>query len=143
MASIVMGDDIDYIKAVGVLSEEGVDKIGQYTIVYKNGTMADLNGGMCSFGDGHAVIYGSNGRIVVEGVNCPESIKVYDGGHNLIEQWDKEEQISGYEYEVMACVEDVKAGKIESVQMPHNKTLKMMQIMDEIRAQMGVKFPFE
>lgn len=69
MASIVMGDDIDYINATGVLTAEGVDKIGQYTIVYKNGTMADLNSGMCSLGDSKAVIYGTNGFIIIEGVN--------------------------------------------------------------------------
>ncbi len=143
MASIVMGDDIDYINATGILTEEGVDKIGQYTLVYKNGTLADLNAGMCSFGDGCAVIYGTKGRIVVEGVNCPECVKVYDGDSNLIEKWSKEEQISGYEYEVKACVADIKAGKTESERMTHGKTLKMMHVMDEIRKQMGVKFPFE
>lgn len=143
MASVVMGDDIDYISATGVLTDEGVDKIGQYTLVYKNGTMADLNSGMCSLGDGKAVIYGTNGFIVVEGVNCPEGIKVYDNGYNLVAEWKKEEQISGYEYEVAACIRDIKEGKFESEEMSHKKTLKIMQIMDEIRKQMGVIYPFE
>lgn len=143
MASIVMGDDIDYIKASGILTEEGVDKIGQYTLVYKNGTLADLNSGMCAFGDSCAVIYGTEGRIVVAGVNCPECIEVYDGGNHLIERWDKEVQISGYEYEVKACVEDIKAGRTESKRMPHSTTLKMMQVMDEIRRQMKVIYPCE
>lgn len=143
MASIVMGDDIDYINATGVLTNEGVDKIGQYTIVYKNGTMADLNSGMCSLGDSKAVIYGSNGFIIVEGVNCPQGIKVFDNGYNLIEEWNKEEQITGYEYEVQACVRDIKNGKIESEEMSHKMTLNMMKIMDEIRKQMNVVYPFE
>lgn len=143
IASIVMGDDIDYINATAVLTEEGVDKIGQYTLVYKNGTLADLNSGMCSFSDGKAVIYGTKGTIIVEGVNCPQSIKVYDFGYNLIEEWKKEEQITGYEYEVQACVKDIRAGKTESRQMPHNQTLKMMRIMDEIRRQINVVYPFE
>lgn len=143
IASIVMGDDIDYINATAVLTEEGVDKIGQYTLVYKNGTLADLNSGMCSFSDGKAVIYGTKGTIILEGVNCPQSIKVYDFGYNLIEEWKKEEQITGYEYEVQACVKDIRAGKTESRQMPHNQTLKMMRIMDEIRRQINVVYPFE
>lgn len=143
MASIVMGDDIDYINATGVLTDEGMDKIGQYTLVYKNGTMADLNSGMCSLGDGKAVIYGTNGFIVVEGVNCPEAIKAYDNGYNLIGEWKKEKQISGYEYEVEACVRDIKMGKIESEEMTHSKTLTMMKVMDEIRKQLKVVYPFE
>lgn len=143
MASIVMGDDIDYIRATGILTDEGVDKMGQYTLIYKNGTIADLNSGMCSFSDGRAVVYGTEGFIIVEGINCIERIKVFDHSWNITEQYEKEKQITGYEYEVKACVEAVKNGKVQSDEMSHGQTLKMMKQMDEIRRQMGVRYPFE
>lgn len=143
IASIVMGDDIDYVKATGILTDEGVDKIGQYTIVYKNGTMADLNGGMCSYSDGRAVVYGTKGFIEIEGVNCLNAIKVFDCNWNLIKRFDKELQITGYEYEVKACIKAINSGKVQCSDMTHKQTLKMMKIMDEIRKQMGVKYSFE
>mgnify|MGYP000764150971 CR=1 FL=1 len=143
MASIVMGDDVDFVKATAILTEEGVDKMGQYTIVYKNKTMADLNSGMCSFGDGRAVIYGTEGFIVVEGVNCPEKIVVFDSGWNERNVFKKEKQITGYEYEVEACIAAIKIGKNECEKMSHSKTITMMKLMDEIRKQMGVIYPFE
>ncbi len=143
MASIVMGDEIEDISATAILTDDGMDKMGQYTICYKNGTMADLNSGMCSFGDGSAVIYGTLGHILVEGVNCIQGIKVYDGNWNVIEDIRQEGQISGYEYEVEACVKAVEQGKTECPEMTHKQTIKMMEVMDEIREKMGVKYPFE
>jgi predicted dehydrogenase len=143
MASVVMGDDIDYVKATGILTDEGVDKMGQYTIVYKNKTMADLNSGMCSFSDGRTVIYGTNGYILVEGTNHPAKIEVFDNHWTLVAQYEREQQITGYEYEVKACVEAVKNGKTQCEEMSHNQTLIMMKLMDEIREQMGVKYPVE
>lgn len=143
IASIVMGDDIEDIQAVGILTDKGVDKIGQYTIQYKNGRIADLNAGMCSFSDGNAVIYGTKGYILVEGVNCLRSIKVFDSNWNMIKSIEQEEQISGYEYEVEACVEAIKNGKTECLEMPHSQTLYMMKLMDKIRQKMGVIYPFE
>lgn len=143
MAAIVMGKDIKDIRTTAVLTEEGVDKMGQYTLLYKSGKIADLNGGMCSFGDGNAVIYGTAGHILVEGVNCPQRITVFDCGGNVIKQLKKEKQISGYEYEIEACARAIQKGALECPQMPHSETLRMMKLMDKIREKMGVKYPFE
>ena len=143
MASIVMGDDIADMNATAILTDEGVDKMGQYTIRYKNGTMSDLNAGMCSYSDGNAVIYGTEGHIVVEGVNCLQSIRVFDANWNLTNVIEKETQISGYEYEVEACVKAIQNGNIECEEMPHKQTLHMMRVMDEIRRKTGVIYPFE
>ena len=38
---------------------------------------------------------------------------------------------------------DVRAGKKESLLVPHEATLQCMKIMDECRRQMGLKYPFE
>ena len=151
IASIVMGDDIEKVVATAVLTDKGMDKMGQYTLVYSNGTMADLNSGMCSFSDGNAVIYGTKGQIILEGTNCPRGFKVLDHTWNLImdisaEQvadYPCEDTLTGYEYEVRACAEAIENGNREFEQMPLSLTLKMMKLMDEIRSQMGVRYPFE
>lgn len=143
MASLVLGEDIKEIKASAILNENGMDLIGQYTLIYNNGTIADLNGGMCALSDGKAVLYGENGFIVVEGVNNPIAIKVFDQGWNMIGEYKRQDQITGYEYEVIACINAIKNGKIECEEIPHKLTLKLMEVMDEIRKQMGVKYPFD
>lgn len=142
MASIIMGEDIQEIKASAILTKEGMDMSGQYTLVYKD-KIADLNGGMCSLSDGKAIVYGEKGFIEIAGVNNLLYIKVFDNSWNLIAQYDREEQITGYEYEVDACVEAIKEGKICCDEMSHEKTIKLMEIMDTIREKMGVVYPFD
>lgn len=143
IASIVMGEDIKELYAHAILTDRGVDKIGQYTLIYENGTMADLNSGMCSFSDTNAVIYGDKGYIVVNGVNRLNSLTVCDPSGNVLECYERGEQISGYEFEIQACVEALNSGRTECEEITHEKTIRMMEIMDSIREKMGVKYPFE
>ena len=54
-----------------------------------------------------------------------------------------EEQISGYEYQVRACMKALKDGAIECPEMPHSETIRIMEIMDSLRETWGVRYPFE
>lgn len=138
IASIVLGDNIKEVRASAVLTDTGVDKFGQYTLIYEEGKIADLNAGMCCFSDGNAIIYGSNGTIIVEGVNRLRAIKVIDGNGVMKEEYCIEEGVSGYEYEVEACINAVENKKLYCEEMTHTQTLKMMRLMDQLREQMGV-----
>ena len=52
-------------------------------------------------------------------------------------------QISGYEYEIEACLSALEEERIECPEMPHSETIRMMEIMDDIRAQWNMIYPFE
>ena len=47
------------------------------------------------------------------------------------------EQITGYEYEVEACCKAIEEGRLECPEMPHKETIRVMEIMDEMRKIMG------
>ena len=51
------------------------------------------------------------------------------------------DQISGYEYEIAETISCIEKGKLECPSMPHTETLKMMRVMDELRASWGMKYP--
>lgn len=51
------------------------------------------------------------------------------------------DQISGYEYEITETISCIEEGKLECPSMPHTETLKMMRVMDELRASWGMKYP--
>lgn len=142
-ASLVMGDEIESIRACGVKTETGVDAQNSIAIFYKDGGMAQLCSGVMSVSDRKGMIYGSKGYIIVENINNFECIRVYDVSRKLIAEYPCPPQISGYEYEVMACVEAIRNGWTECPQMPHEQTLEIMRQMDEIRRQLGVSYPFE
>ena len=142
-ASVVMGDEIDRIQAGCVKTEQGVDAQNSITIFYKDGRMAQLCSGIMSLSDRKGMIYGSKGYIIVENINNFESIQVYNVERKMVAEYPCPPQISGYEYEVMACVEAVRNGWTECPQMPHEQTLEIMRQMDEVRRQLGVSYPFE
>lgn len=142
-ASIVMGDDIERIQACGTKTDTGVDAQNSVTIFYKDGRMAQLCSGIMSLSDRGGVIYGSKGYMIVENINNFETIDVYNAERKLVAQYTCPPQISGYEYEVTACVEAIRNGWKECPQMPHAKIVEIMEQMDEIRGQLGVSYPCE
>lgn len=79
--------------------------------------------------------------MIVENINNPEAIKIYDKDRNLIREMKVPEQISGYEYEIEETIACIREGKTECPSMPHAETIKMMQVMDALRAEWGVHYP--
>lgn len=142
-ASVVMGDEIERIEAAAVKTETGVDAQNSITILYKDGRMASLCSGIMSISDRKGMIYGSKGFIIVENINNFEEIRVYNTKRELVETHLCPPQISGYEYQVEACVEAIRNGQTECPQMPHAKSVEIMRQMDEVRRQIGVVYPCE
>ena len=110
---------------------------------YKDGKMAALCSSAMGLSDRRGIIYGDNGFIEVENINNCEGIRVYDRSRNMIASYDTPKQISGYEYEVEACLRAIKEGALECPEMPHEETLRMMGWMDELRRQWGLVYPME
>lgn len=137
------GTEIKEITSTAVLSDKGIDLQNSITIIYKDGKMAVLNSTVLAQTDRQGIISGDKGYIVIENINNCECIKVYDLERRLIRNIEVPTQITGYEYEVRACVEAIKVGKLECEAMPHRDTLYVMQLMDDLRKQWGVIYPGE
>lgn len=50
---------------------------------------------------------------------------------------------SGFEYEIEEAMDCIRQGLLESPRMSHADSLANIQLMDAIRAQIGLKYPFE
>lgn len=142
-ASMVFGDDVKEVKATAVLTDKGVDGIIQITLIYQDGKMAVLHADANSASNREGAIYGEKGYIMVQNINNCEGIRVYNKNHELIAEYETPKQISGYEYEVEACMEAMEKGALECPQMPHSETILIMELMDSIRKQVGVIYPGE
>ena len=92
-------------------------------LLYEDGRMAVLNSGIHGKSDSQGVFYGSEGCMIVENINNPEVIKIYDKDRNPIREVKVPEQISGYEYEIAETISCIKEGKLECPSMPHAETL--------------------
>ncbi|BAR05370.1 oxidoreductase, NAD-binding domain protein [Parascardovia denticolens DSM 10105 = JCM 12538] len=125
------------------LTETKVDESNIIAIWLDNGVKAVLTSGRNSASDRQGIIQGQNGYIIVDNVNNPMRIDRYNKDHELMETVKAPDQITGFEYEVMASVEAIRSGQIECQQMPHEETRFIMQLMDALRHNWGVWYPFE
>lgn len=142
-ASMIFGNNFEKIDAFCTYTETGVDEQNSITIQYHDGKMAVLNSSMVSLSDRKGIVYGTKGFAVIENINNFESITVYDNQYKQLAVYKRPKQISGYEYEVEACLRALNAGELECIQMPHSETIRMMKIMDDIRKKWGIVYPFE
>ena len=137
------GTDIERIESSVQMTDTGVDGAESITIHYKDGKMAVLNHSIYCRSDRKGIIHGDKGYLVVENINNPQSIAVYDTNDVLLQKVTVPEQISGYEYQVLETMECLRQGKTESVSMPLADSVYVMEVMDSIRKQWGLVYPQE
>ena len=68
---------------------------------------------------------------------------MYDKDDQLLYSREVPAQINGYEYEFLEAVACLKDGKQESVSMPLEETIHVMEVMDALRKTWGVRYPGE
>ena len=137
------GDDIVRIESTVQKTVTGVDAMETITIFFRGSRMAVLTHSIYCRSDRKGIIHGEKGYIVVENINNPQSVSVYDDNDNLLEHHEVPQQISGYEYEFQEAVRCIREGKLEPDSMPWEKTIQVMEIMDSLRKQWGVVYPQE
>lgn len=145
------------IDAHCIKTSTGVDATDWIDITYKNGTKANLKTSITTPWHNEGVINGTCGRIKVINLNDMEELQLYDNTGKMIESIKPEKICNCYEYEVLACKKAIesrcrnefgmissgKAGVWECPEMPHNKTMEMMDLLDSLRERFGVSYPFE
>ena len=143
-ASMVLGDEIVEIQTTARMMDTGVDLQEAITLTYAGGEMAVVCAAMNCAGDCSGVVYGTKGTLSTDTILNPKVITVTRHDKpGEVRTYYAPDQITGFEYEVQAAVDAIEAGQVESKQMPHAETVRMMQVMDELRAQWGLKYPFE
>lgn len=142
-AMMHFGDRISKMESSVQYTETGVDGMETITLFYEDGRMASLTAGIYSRSDRKGIIHGDKGYLVVENINNPQSISVFDTSDQLVKYLEVPQQISGYEYEIQECMDAIKAGKLECDAMPLADTVKVMEVMDELRRQWNLVYPGE
>ena len=119
-----------------------VDAIETINMNFPQGQMASAFVSMMSELDNRAVIYGTRGRIEVEGVNCPTRIRLYGENNEILEEtMPPENQINGYEYEFIAARNAIIMGKVECPEITHVESRDMLRFMDTLRQTWKITFP--
>ncbi len=142
-ARMVLGNELEKIESTVTYTESGVDRLNSLNLTFKNNRVGMLSSTMSCNTNREGIIYGTDGYLVIENINNPASISVYDGSYQLKEKIMVPPQISGYEYEVEAAVRAIRQGELECLEMPHEEIIAVMKIMDACRNDWGIVYPFE
>ena len=144
-ACMILGSNPVRMESSVQLTDAGVDYQESFTLHYEGGQMAVLSAGMGSRCDRRCLISGTKGYIVADNVNNIHKIELFTEEDDFVTPKDfpVPEQITGYEYQVRSCLRALGKGEIECPEMPHAETIRVMEIMDALRAEWGVKYPFE
>lgn len=140
-ACMVLGSDYTEVSSTAIVTPTGVDSMNSITLIYSDGKMASLHSTFHARTNRMGVISGTKGYMEVQNINNCEAIRVYDITDNLLMQESFTDKITGYEYEVEACMNALKEGQLECLQMPHTETIKIMELMDSLRYEWGVIYP--
>lgn len=137
------GDDIVRTDSSVRFTSSGVDAMETITLHYADGKMAVITAGVLARSDRKGIFYGDKGYIIVENINNPQSISVFDLTDTLVQKIEVPAQISGYEYEIREAMARIREGHIESASMPLDTTIAVMERMDTLRADWGLVYPME
>lgn len=142
LASLVLGADVEHIASDAILTDRGVDAQNSMVLRYKGGKLATLSSNMTAWMPNTAAICGEKGYILLQDFwMCQRFIVSVRGEEPYMV--DCPFAISGYEYEVRAAIQAIAQGRLYCEEMPWSESLRLMEVMDGLRAAWGVRYPFE
>lgn len=148
-ASFALGG-IDTVMATGRLTDEGVDAEETILVTGAKGGRGLLHATMTSRTPTSASINGTAGRLELGDPARPTSswysptrvrFVSRDGATDI--SWEPESLAHGLHFELCEAARCVDAGLTESSLLPAAETLRIMEVLDEVRAQVGVRYPGE
>lgn len=140
-AQWVMQKQPNAIKAMAHLGTTGVDQNTATILSYDGGAIASLGTSYGAEAAQEAWIFGSKGRIRVPKFWCAESAELHV--QDQIRIAHKPHACNGLEWEIAEVHHCLDAGLKQSSSLPWSESVAVMQIMDEIREQIGLSYPFE
>ncbi|MEE9374313.1 MAG: Gfo/Idh/MocA family oxidoreductase [Saprospiraceae bacterium] len=130
------------IKAHGILHKTtGVDTHFSASLLYDN-AIAQISSNIMSQSDMVAKIAGTKGAIYIDS-------RWHEAEGHTIQIEEKKVHYKvpkighGYCHEIIDCANCIRSGKIQSALWSHQNSIDLISILDEIRAQIGLKYPFE
>jgi predicted dehydrogenase len=126
------------VQSVGVLLSSGVDGEGSIVMRYEDMDAVVMHS---KIADSYvpAEIQGENGTLVIDKINQPYQVKIHyrDG---TVEELTQPQVFESMYYEVQEFIQLLKDGERESSMNSHANSLAVAEIMEEARAQIGLRY---
>ena len=138
----IMGRDPDSLTAHAIFGDTGVDELTSATLHYGREAVSQLTATILCRTGNDFTIYGPDASIRIEPSfwEASRATLSVNGQDTTVE---RPHRLNGFEYEIEEAVRCIRRGQPESPQMSHFSSLGTLQVMDEIRRQIGLRYPFE
>jgi predicted dehydrogenase len=134
------------ITATGTLTDRGVDGQEVVTVTSSTGALGVLHASMLAASACTASICGTEGRLDIGGAfYFPTWVRLHDRNGDVVDRHDPVADVEhqGLRYEAAEAARCLAAGAGETTQLPLATTVRIMEAMDSVRDQLGVRFPDE
>ncbi len=129
------------IRALGHLGETGVDEQTGILLRFDRGELAVLDCAVRTVTRHDAELFGTEGRLRIENFSRATTAHLEAGDRK--ETRVCQLRANGFEYQAEEVARCVRAGHRESPEMSHRMSTEIMAVMDEVRRQLGLRYPFE
>lgn len=131
------------MRATGVLAPSGVDQRVTATLEFPQGITSQFTCAFDSASDNALHILGSEGCITLPRNFWEATDATLHCPGRMPEMLHAPFAVNGFEGEIEETMRCVRAGLLQSPQMPHAESLAIVSWLDELRRQLGVRYPFE
>jgi predicted dehydrogenase len=130
----------DVVQATGALAPTGADRSVAMQWGYRDGRFAQISCSAAGTNPLTGLIAGTKGWISIGGrVHRAPFITVHDDdGEQVLEQTVTG---GGFDHEIAEVARCLQAGELESPRLPLDDTVAVLEVLDEARAQLGVRYP--
>lgn len=139
----IMGQAPESFGAKAIVGETGVDELTSVVLQYPGGVISQFSSNFLSNNVNDFHIYGSKGSIRIHAAYWAATMATLSVNGQDDLTISKPLRSGGFEYQTEEVMRCVRAGLLESPGMTQAETLANMELMDAIRATIGVRYPFE
>jgi predicted dehydrogenase len=143
LASMVFGAAPSRINGMAHLGQTGVDEQSAVILGYDQGQLAILAAAVRTEMPQEAVLIGIEGQIRIHTPWWRPTTLTLSRAGQEDESLHLPYEGNGYNYEAAAVMDCLRAGRTESDVMGLDETLAIIQTLDRIRAQWGLRYPME
>lgn len=142
-AAMFLGETPETVVSDLVCSPTGSDMQNALILRYPDGVQAVLTGAITATTPILGRIIGTEGILEVPDFMKAFRATLHRGDEPPVLLEDGFGSANGFEYEIQEVIRCVRAGKTESDKLPIATTIAMLDLMDSIRAQHGLRYPCE
>lgn len=132
---------VSSVQAQAIIGETGVDLSTAFTMKHEGGTLSVCSCSLRTRSSCELVVSGTRGSVRMHRMfhmATRLTVELQDGSSRTVDvPWLG----NGYTHEAIAAGECLRAGRTEHALMTHEETLRLMDLLDNIRAQIGLRYP--